>query len=169
MSGNPSDELAVRKLISVYVDSLLRRDHEAHANTWAKDGEWRFFGNVFKGREAIIAFWRKATETTPLIWHIPHALILDVGQTEGTGRLYMNEVATMPNGKTNVVMGISHDRYIKEDGEWRFAKRHFDLVYGGPSDFSGRFFQIAQYGPPPHDDNPDRPATPSLQEYVGGQ
>ena len=158
------NELAIRRLIAAYSDAVWRRDRDAYAATWAEDGEWKLLGFATTGREKIADFLMEFTSNFERSWQMCHTLLLDIGETRGTGRIYVNELVTPVGQPTQTSLGIYHDEYVKANGEWLFFRRHFDLVYMGPWDFSGRFFPTVPYGKGTVDPDPSRPGTPHFSE-----
>jgi len=57
-----SDERAIRTLVARYCHAVAESDDEAWADTWAEDGEWRVMGTPVRGRDQVLAHYRKLTE-----------------------------------------------------------------------------------------------------------
>jgi len=88
--------------------------------------------------------------------------ILDVSGATATGRTYLSE-ANVRKGQPPVFpIGIYYDRFVLEDGTWRFAWHHYQSFYFGPSDMSAPLADRADYGPPFGMPGPDEAAPPSL-------
>jgi len=160
-------ELAIRKMLAVSSDCVWRKALDEYGACWANDGEWRIMGLVVNGREAIKVTWGQFMDGLKTAWQVTPNMIIEVDGEVGYGRLYIQETLQQPDGSVNVMRGIYHDTYKMEDSKWVFAKRHIDIVYMGPADMSGRFYETVPYGPAPRDANPDRPATPSMAEAYG--
>lgn len=148
-------EAGIRQLHARYTDAVWRQDHDAFADCFTEDGEWRISGRVFRGRaeirsaiERILANFRRVLISfgTP---------ILEVGDREATGRTYINERCAWKDGNTNISIGRYYERFVQEGDRWRFAWRLFQLHYRGPADLSGTFFDNPDYGPPPGMPGPD--------------
>lgn len=159
--------IEIRQLIARYSDAVWRQDPEAFAACWSSQGEWSMIGSRMIGHEAILAGWRASMQNFSTAWQTTHNIVLDIAGNDASGRLYVEEFMTSPDGSVNFSRGIYHDDYVVEDGAWRFARRHYDLVYFGPPDFSGRMFAVGPYGAAPRDPDRSRPATPSPAEFAG--
>jgi len=157
-------ESDIRKLLATYTDAVYREDAASYKECWTKDAVWHSFGRTTRGCDAITQWWLALAANFTPTWHFYHTIILQVDGEAAESRIYCNEVTRSKDGKVLAAMGIYHDRYKIEDGAWRFAIRHWDLVYIGPPDFSGWFCDKPVFGAPPHDPDPDRPNKPSLEE-----
>ncbi len=160
-------ESELRHLIARSSDCVWRRDKAGYAQCWASDGEWRILGQVVRGREAVADAWWTMMQQYPNVWQLAHNVVFDFGGEAPIARVYLEETLVAPAGNVNLLKGIYHDSYVREDGLWRFATRHIDIAYLGPSDFSGTWFPMRDHGPAPHNPDPDRAATPSMEEAYG--
>ncbi len=131
-----ADELAIRNLVSRYADAVNRRDADAWAATWSKDGEWSVMGNPTKGREAVVALWQQLMGGLSWVVQLTYGGTIEVAGDEGTGVWYLTEKMKRPDGTAASSVGVYHDRYVREGGEWVFASRRFDALYMGPPDLS---------------------------------
>lgn len=157
-------KLAIHELHARYTDAFFRKSEEDYRQCWTADGEWIAFGRSTAGREEIVAFWRTLMKDRHRIWHAPQAVIVDVQGDRATGRVYVGETVTATNGTPRTVLGIYHDRYALDGDRWRFARRWWSLAYLGPADMSGRYWETAPMGSPPHFASWDAPNTPTLAE-----
>ncbi len=126
------------------------------------------------GQDAVVAMFSSTTrrypDGTPRTKHVTTNLIVQVDDETGTGacRSYFTvfqQVEGLP--LQPVVAGRYHDRFVRDDGAWRFAERRFfiDLV----GDVSRHLFLraprrglIRPFGPPSrvgaHLDRHDHPS-----------
>lgn len=160
-------ESGIRRLLAHAGDCVWRKDLEGYGQCWASDGEWKLLGMTAHGREAIKASWWQQMTPFDHVWHVAQNVNLAADGDEVVARLYLEETLQITGGGVAAVRGIYHDRYKREEGRWVFARRHFDLIYSGPADMSGRFFRTIDYGPGPADPDPARPATPDAAELLG--
>jgi hypothetical protein len=164
MSHALQAESDLRRLIALYTDAVWRFDEAAYADCWARQAEWKIIGMHVKGRDAIVATWKHVMADFEWTWQVQHSPVFEIGADSAAARVYVNENFALKSGVRGCTFGVYHDRYALEDARWRFASRHFDLFYFGPTDLSGRMFARPAYGPPPHDADPSRPATPPASE-----
>ena len=160
-------ESAIRQLLARSSDCVWRKDLDRYGSCWSTNGEWRILGSVVRGREAIKVAWWGFMDPLRSAWQVAHNLVLQTADHQAHGRIYLDETLVLADGTVQLSRGIYHDTYVIEEGQWTFGKRHFDLVYVGPTDMSGRFFPTIPYGPAPIDADPNRPATPSFEEVYG--
>ena len=135
---------AIRDLVSRYCQGVVRRDPEAWGATWARDGEWHLMGNVIKGRNAIVARWHELVDSLPFIHQLASNGLLDLTGDGATGQWFVTEYGVMSDGKGLLNLGIYHDDYLLEDGDWRFARRRFGALYMGPPEMSRKPFPFPE-------------------------
>jgi len=161
-------ELAIRHLLARSSDCVWRKSIHEYGACWATDGEWRILGQVAHGRDEVKALWWQFMDNLQTAWQVAQTIILEIGdEPPAYGRIYLEETLRLRDGTVNLARGIYHDAYRIEAGHWLFSKRHFDLIYMGPTDMAGRFFSTINYGPAPRDPDPSRPATPTMAEAYG--
>jgi uncharacterized protein (TIGR02246 family) len=131
------DERAIRELVARYCHAIAARDDEAWAATWAEDGEWELLGATIRGREAVLAHYRKLVASARWVVQFSHDGIVEVQGDTATGRWLILEYLQWSSGSGGQNVGCYRDRYARGgDGRWRFARRAFSPVYLGPPDLS---------------------------------
>ncbi|WP_336968229.1 nuclear transport factor 2 family protein [Sphingobium aromaticiconvertens] len=160
-------ESALRALLARSSDCVWRRDRAGYSQCWASDGEWHILGEVVRGREAIVSRWVELMAPFEKVWQLSHNVVFGFDRDQPAARVYLEETLVPAGAPVNFLKGIYHDSYRLEDGAWRFARRHIDIGYLGPADFSGRWFPMIDHGPAPHDPDPSRLSTPSMAEAYG--
>lgn len=89
------------------------------------------------GTEAVTAMFASSTrryeDGTPRTKHVTTNCIVEVDDDAGTGtcRSYFTVLQAVPGLPLQpIVAGRYHDRFVREDGTWRFSERRFfiDLV-----------------------------------------
>jgi 3-phenylpropionate/cinnamic acid dioxygenase small subunit len=89
------------------------------------------------GPEALTAMFTSTTrryeDGTPRTKHVTTNCIIETDEDAGTAscRSYFTVLQAVPDLPLQpIVAGRYHDRFVREDGEWRFAERRFfiDLV-----------------------------------------
>ena len=139
-------EIELRDLVARYSDAVNRRDAEAWGGTWSMDGVWEILGTLQKGRGAIVDFWSQVMAGIPLVLQEPTFGVFDFFSSDEqseklqvTGRWYIHEITRGPELSAETT-GVYHDRYVFEDGRWRFARRRFDILYRNEDALGGKAF-----------------------------
>lgn len=131
-------------------DAIFRKDHTAFGDCFARDGEWKIAGMHMKGRDEVASTFERllaACERVNLISSLP---VLDPGEGgEVIGRVHCTEIARMGDGTSAITIGVYFDRYVLEEGRWRFRWRHWALHYRGPFEMPADMVPSPLYGSPP--------------------
>lgn len=150
MSQFAAAEAGIRKLHAHYADAVFRKDFEAFAQCFAEDGEWRIAGNVLRGREQI------ATAAEGFLGRSRHIfmtfrepLIVREGKDKAHGRTYVSEQCCWLDGKTNLTLGRYYEHFVDTGEGWLFSWRLYQVLYTGPDDLTGDWFEEPDFGPPP--------------------
>ena len=150
-------ESGIRQLHARFIDAVWRKDSEAFADCFAEHGEWKIAGLHMRGRQEIAATFARllgACEHVLLTVGMP---VLEVEPGRATGRVHCLEFAKLVGGSAAMTIGIYYDRYVEENGRWRFQWRHWALQYRGPADLSAPFVNSPDYGPFPNMPGADEP------------
>lgn len=142
-------EKGIRDLHARYSDAVFRKDHDAFAECFTRDGEWRISGRVLRGRAEIREMIAIILDKFIRVFITFRSPILDVVDGEVVGRTYMDEKCAWKNGDTNIALGHYYERFAEEDGRWRFSWRLFETLYRGDPDLTGSWFDRTDYGAPP--------------------
>lgn len=128
-----ADELAIRDLAARYIDAVNRRDAEAWGATWSEQGVWEILGNRVEGREPIVAFWNGAMAGFSFTFMMLGSGTLAIEGDRASGRWYLTEHLVGVDGSASMVCGVYEDRYVREQGEWRFAERRYAILRQTPA------------------------------------
>jgi uncharacterized protein (TIGR02246 family) len=135
--GRREDERAIRNLVARYCHAIAERDDDAWAATWAEDSEWVVLGATLRGRDAILAHYRKLVASVRWAVQFSHDGIVEVDGDTASGRWLIFELLQWGNGAGGHNVGRYRDRYVRgADGAWRFARRELHAIYLGPPDLS---------------------------------
>ncbi|MBW8785186.1 MAG: nuclear transport factor 2 family protein [Novosphingobium sp.] len=126
----------IRQLHARFVDATWRKDHEAFGQCFARDGEWKIAGMHIRGRDEIASTFARLLGACEKVQIIAGTPLLEVGEGTAIGRVNVTELAKMGDGSSAMTLGVYYDRYVDEDGRWRFQWRHWGLHYRGPVDLS---------------------------------
>ena len=142
-------DCGIRQLHARFADAVFRKDADAFAGCFALAGEWKIAGMHIRGREEIRGKFDTLLSPCARVQILTGTPVLEIGDDGVTGRLQMTELAKMADGSSALTLGVYFDRYVEEDGRWRFAWRHFGLHYRGPVDLSAELVPCPDFGPPP--------------------
>lgn len=155
-------ECGIRQLQARCIDSVWRKDFDAFGDCFTEDAEWRIGDRLMEGRDACVGFLRQVMPHIRRVLITMQTPILDVSGHSAVGRTYLTE-ANARQGRSPVFpIGIYYDRFLLQDGRWRFSWHHYQSFYFGPNDMSGPLADRADYGPPFAMPAPDDSAPPSL-------
>ncbi|WP_380781045.1 nuclear transport factor 2 family protein [Sphingomonas sp. R86520] len=139
-------DCGIRQLHARFVDAVWRQDATAFSDCFAPDGIWKIAGMVMTGREEIAEACGKLLGRCERIQLVVGQPILEVGEGIAIGRLQVTEFAKKHDGTSAITFGTYYDRYVEQDGAWRFQWRHWTMAYHGPTDLSGGFVVPSDYG-----------------------
>jgi AcrR family transcriptional regulator len=128
----PATDIALRQLISKYCDAVVRRDALAFGELFTAEAVWNL-GKVYEGREAIAGAFASLTKAfTWLVQTAPNA-VFEVDETTGTGtgRVTILEQFNTKKGGDGSLVGVYHDRYVRQQGMWRFSERRIEVIHQG--------------------------------------
>jgi ketosteroid isomerase-like protein len=156
-------DAGIRQLQSRYTDAVWRWDMEAFGDCFTDDAEWRVVGEQRKGRAACVALLEEVKVNFDRVLFLMITPILQVGDGVASGRTYVTEQNVYKDRRPGFSIGVYYDRFVQQGDRWRFSYHHFVSHYLGAPDMTGRFFESADFGPPPGMPGPDDPATPSAE------
>jgi len=139
MAANTADIQEIQHLAQRYADGVMQRDAEIWGATWATDGVWHLAPGMdpVQGREPLKTFWTGVMTGYPWVLHWVQPGLIEVSGDTATARFYVQENIRDAEGNGFRVAGVYNDELKKEGGEWKFAVRHFNVLYRGPVDMSG--------------------------------
>lgn len=148
-------DFGIRQLHARFVDAVWRQDADEFAACFTADGLWKIAGMDVRGRAALADACRMMLGRCKRIHLIVGLPILQADGDGVIGRINMTEFSTMQDDSTAMTIGWYHDRYIEEEGRWRFLTRHWSFKYRGPPDLTGAFIDTPDYGAFPDFPAPD--------------
>lgn len=129
-SNRIAAETAIRELAERYCDAVNRRDGDAWGATWSTHAAWTLGETTTVGRDAIVERWLTLMARVPLVVQELSFGMVDGPTHDGAtaGRWYITEFTQRPQGAARVC-GLYRDRYVIEEGSWRFAARDFEILH----------------------------------------
>lgn len=126
-------ERACRRLAQAFVAHLDAGRYEAVAALFTADGVLhRVSGEALRGRADIARLLRRPAGQA-VIHHASPVHVALTGANEATGTSSFLAFAATPADRSTAVRiaAIWHDRYRREQGEWRIAERIVDVRMRG--------------------------------------
>lgn len=124
------DRFAINDLVVQYATLLDDAQWDALGELFTTDGVFASPNSTTTGRAAVIENFKVKHAPFPATWHDPHGIAVefdDDDHARGTVIGY----AELASPDASVVTSIRYqDDYRREDGRWRFAKRHVLSLYG---------------------------------------
>jgi len=134
MSTNDiAEQLAIRKLLDRFSIACMRADIAAWGDTWADEATWKIdkLDSPAHGREAIVAVFAGILPNIKFVSMQAFPADLVIRGDSAEGKAYSQELIFSPDGGQKILVGCSHDTYIKRDGSWYFLSRKFETLYRG--------------------------------------
>ena len=131
---NHIDHLAIRQLIDYYNDIINNRNWEALPEIFSINSSWEALAPInlkFEGIEEIKSGLPKSVQRMKVLIQSSSGIIVEVKNSdEATARSLMTEFGRpVEDGEGFHAVGFYHDHVIKENGEWKFLSRRFELKY----------------------------------------
>ena len=125
--------VAIRELIARYCFAVDERDLDGIRDCFARDGIMRSLDGVMnaRGREAVIEQFHGRFAVLGPSNHYTHDHLIEFDGADGTrARGTLNTHAeVVRNGEFLLAALRYHDRYVLEEGCWRFAERALAFFY----------------------------------------
>ncbi len=149
MTDHAAAQAGIMELHARYTDAVWRKDVDAFAGCFTPDGEWRISGMALKGRDEIGGMIGRIFDNFIHVLMTFRTPLLEVGNGVASGRTYVDERCAWKNGERNISIGRYYEHFVECDGLWLFKWRLFQLLYRGPPDLTGDFFDHPDFGAPP--------------------
>jgi len=137
------DEIALRNLMSTYVDAVNRYNPDSWISTWAEDAVWNLLGNDVAGRDNIFGLWQQMMASFEFAIMLPSSSLFDVQGDSATGHWYLHEYTRDKEGKGSIILSNYQDSYTRKDGQWLYQTRRYSFIYQGESDLGGNYTALA--------------------------
>lgn len=143
-------EAGIRQLHARYAEAVWRKDLQAFGDCFAGQAEWRIAGMVLEGREAIAEAFAGIVATAGRVFMTFQTPILSIeGTARASARTMVSEQCQWQDGLTNLTLGRYFEHFVHEGDRWRFDWRLYQVLYTGPHDLSGTYYDEPDFGPPP--------------------
>lgn len=126
------DRFAINDLVVHYATLLDDCQWDAVGELFTADGVFSSPNSTTEGRAAIVANFKVKHEPYGATLHDPHGIAVDfVDDDHARGTVIGYAELGMPGCTVSTSIRY-HDDYRRDDGVWRFARRHVLSLYGMP-------------------------------------
>lgn len=129
-SGPIADRLAIRELVETFAVAAMRKDSTLWGGTWAEEGSWKIdsLDQPAVGRDKVIAVFEKLMPNIEFVSmnSFPAELVVDGDRARG--KAYSQELIYPKAGGQRILVGCSHDEYVKREGRWYFLARVYETL-----------------------------------------
>ncbi len=117
------DREAIRDLLARYCYLIARGDVDAVIDLFTSDCRVEILGQVYEGAAGLRTLYASALDFSPKPYIHNHLIEeLDVRTASSSCVL---EIRQVRDGEPETGGGCYEDRYLKEDGTWKFSERRF--------------------------------------------
>ncbi len=131
----------VHNLVGRYCEAVLRNDLSIFGSTWTEHAVWSIPGaTTLVGRADIVREFGAIRGTYRLcLQEVLNGQIQETSPERATATWQVRELQWRADGTGSELIGVYHDTMqVDVDGELRFARRDFELLYRGPVDLRGK-------------------------------
>ena len=133
MSAGPAfaDWLAIANLKARYCRFLDTKDWAAYAALFTDDVVIDTTGSGgprMEGREAALASIRASLDTAKTVHHV-HSPEIEIDGDGAHAVWAMQDQLSWPNGRKLSGAGHYHERYVRQDGDWKIAESRLTRLW----------------------------------------
>jgi uncharacterized protein (TIGR02246 family) len=125
----PSDEDQIRAVLSRYCHFCDEGRFEEWAELFTEDGTFTVMGQTRQGHAELRAFMEAALPRERRGRHMLSLPLIEVDGDEARGWTDFAFVGRSDEGLAVTQAGRYHDRFVRQDGAWRFASH--EIVFMG--------------------------------------
>jgi ketosteroid isomerase-like protein len=167
------DREDIRTLVARYTFAVDNRDLASIEACFAQDGGFRSKDGVLdaKGRNAVMAQFGRRFAALGHGAHYTHDHVIwfETGAADEARGLVSSHAELIRNGRPMIAALRYEDRYVREDGAWRFSDRLLSFLYYLNTEeyvaLFGRRDRVRAYDAPQDADFPEK--SPSWRAYYG--
>lgn len=129
--GPIEDRLAIQELNGEYAHAVHVLDGDVFARVWAPEAEWHhpWLAAPLVGHDAVVGLLGALQDGLATVHFMAMLAGLTVDGDRAEGTSYVLELIVRKDGEKLRMYGRYDDRYVKRDGQWRFACRRYTLVH----------------------------------------
>jgi uncharacterized protein (TIGR02246 family) len=126
------DRQELADLVARYGPAVDDRDAAALAELYAEDSVFDTVAGVMRGRDQVIEYYLMQLSNFGASFHYMHTQTVEFEDDDcARGLVTAHAEMASESGAFWVALRY-HDRYVREDGRWRFALRKVEQLYALP-------------------------------------
>jgi hypothetical protein len=129
-TGPVEDRLAIRELYGTYVDASWRGDRELWLSTFTPEGRWTSHLFDAAGHAALAETWDGLWKDWASVAFLTEIGSIEIADDAANVRSYAREVVQTHAGAIFKLCGRYEDALVRQDGQWKFARRDYTLTIG---------------------------------------
>lgn len=129
-TGPAEDRLAIRELFGTYADASWRGDKALWLTTFADDGRWTSHLFDAAGHDALGETWDGLWKDWASVAFLSEIGSIEVSGNSASVHSYAREVVQTHAGAIFKLCGRYEDSLVRQDGQWKFARRNYTLTIG---------------------------------------
>lgn len=128
LSGSIEDRLEILELHARYATTSSRGDKAGWLTCWTQDGSW--VSHIFEchGQAAISAKYDEIMAPFAKLFFLSQPGTIEIEGDTARGQSTAMEIAEFKAGGVFKLAGAYEDRFVKQGGEWLFARRDYQPV-----------------------------------------
>lgn len=129
-AGPLEDRLAIRELIETFSVAAMRKDSALWGSTWADEGSWKIdaLDQPATGKDNVVAVFDRLMPNIEFVSMSAFPADLVIAGDRARGKAYSQELIYPTAGGQRILVGCSHDEYVKRNGRWYFLARVYETL-----------------------------------------
>ena len=126
-TGSLEDRMLIRELYGRYCDASWRGDRESWVACFTPDGRWVSHLFDCRGTAELLATWDGLWNDWASVAFLSEIGSLEISGDRAKARTYAREIVQLKTGGIFKLTGHYIDDLVRENGEWRFASRVYEV------------------------------------------
>lgn len=122
------DRLLIREVYGRYAIAVARKDGADWLQCWSADATWKTPHFEVSGRPALEQMWGATWTDFENVAAFNEVGPIAVSGDDASALSTVLEIVTLKAGGILKMTGLYTDRFVREDGEWRFAYREYTAI-----------------------------------------
>lgn len=122
------DRVLIREVYGRYAIAVIRQDGPEWLECWSSDATWKTPHFEVHGRPALAQTWDATWTDFASVSVFNEVGPIQFAGDRASALSNVLEVITLRSGGLVRMVGLYADEFIREEGEWRFARREYSLL-----------------------------------------